>query len=129
PLSPAASATEMQQMARALRELVDGNGDGAALAPGAFPRLRFWTRASIGGAGFGLAVGWYMLLRLVPASNRYRRESFARAMSRLCCRPVGVRLRFIDRDRVGQHHPCVYVANHQSQIDYPILGTIYPGDA
>lgn len=74
-------------------------------------------------------MGWYIVLRLLPGSNRFRRESFARTMSRLVCRPVGVRVRFVDRDRVSRHHPCVYVANHQSQIDYPILGAIYPGNA
>ena len=92
-------------------------------------RMRFWIRASIGGVGFFVAVTWYVLLRLVPVGNAFRRQSFARVMARLCCRPAGVRVRIIGRERVGQHHPCVYASNHQSQIDYPIVGNIFPGNA
>ena len=92
-------------------------------------RVTFWIRMSLGCTGFGLAVGWYAVLRLVPVSNAFRRESFARVMARLCCRPLGIRLTVVGRERVGQQRPCVYASNHQSQIDYPIVGNIFPGDA
>ncbi len=91
-------------------------------------RVMFWIRASIAGLGFGLAVTWYVLLRFVPVTNAFRRKSFARVMGRLCTRPAGVRLHIIGRDRVGRHVPCVYASNHQSQIDYPIVGHIFPDD-
>ncbi len=92
-------------------------------------RVRFWLRASAGGIGFGLAVAWYVFLRwLTPASKATCRESFARMMARLCCRPCGVRVRIVNREWVGMHHPCVYACNHQSQIDYPIVGNMYPGN-
>jgi 1-acyl-sn-glycerol-3-phosphate acyltransferase len=89
----------------------------------------FWIRVSLGGVGFGLAVTWYALLRFVPVSNAFRRKSFARVMARLVTRPVGIRLTIIGRERVGRHRPCVYASNHQSQIDYPIVGHIFPDDA
>jgi 1-acyl-sn-glycerol-3-phosphate acyltransferase len=89
----------------------------------------FWIRASIAGIGFGLAVTWYALLRLVPVSNAFRRKSFARVMATLCTRPAGIRLTIIGRDRIGRHRPCVYASNHQSQIDYPIVGHVFPDDA
>ncbi|MDB4915716.1 MAG: 1-acyl-sn-glycerol-3-phosphate acyltransferase alpha [Gemmatimonadetes bacterium] len=92
-------------------------------------RLQFWVRASIGATGFGLSVAWYVLLRLVPLSNATRRQSFARMMSRLTCRPLGIRIRTIGCERIGAHHPCVYVLNHQSQLDYPISASIFPGSA
>jgi 1-acyl-sn-glycerol-3-phosphate acyltransferase len=92
-------------------------------------RVIFWIRVSIASLGFVLAVTWYVLLRFVPVSNAFRRKSFARVMARLCCRPAGVRLTIIGRERVGRHRPCVYASNHQSQIDYPIIGHIFPGDA
>jgi putative phosphoserine phosphatase/1-acylglycerol-3-phosphate O-acyltransferase len=91
--------------------------------------VNFWIRASLGGVGFGLAVLWYVLLKLVPVGNAYRRQSFARMMARLCCGPCGVRVTVVGGERVGQHHPCVYASNHQSQIDYPITGNIFPGNA
>jgi 1-acyl-sn-glycerol-3-phosphate acyltransferase len=49
-------------------------------------------------------------------------------MSRLCLRPLGIRLRIEGDERVGQFHPCIYVSNHQSQIDYPIAGRIFTDD-
>ena len=49
-------------------------------------------------------------------------------MARLCCRPSGVRVHVVHGERMGQLTPCVYACNHQSQIDYPIAGTIYPGN-
>ncbi|MEO5814121.1 MAG: lysophospholipid acyltransferase family protein [Gemmatimonadaceae bacterium] len=88
----------------------------------------FWIRVSIGGLGFVLAVTWYTLLRFVPVSNAFRRKSFARVMARLVTPPVGIRLTIVGRDRVGRHVPCVYASNHQSQIDYPIVGHIFPDD-
>lgn len=92
-------------------------------------RIAFWIRASVGGIGFGLAVTWYVLLKLVPVGNAYRRQSFARVMARLCCGPVGVRVYVIGAEHVEQYAPCVYACNHQSQIDYPIVGYIYPANA
>ena len=92
-------------------------------------RAAFWLRASAAGAGFGLAVVWYVALKLVPVGNAYRRQSFARVMSRLCCRPAGVRVHVIGAEHIEQYAPCVYACNHQSQIDYPIVGTIYPANA
>lgn len=89
----------------------------------------FWIRASTAGVGFGLAVTWYAILRFVPVSNAFRRKSFARVMATLCTRPAGIRLTIIGRERVGRHRPCVYASNHQSQIDYPIVGHIFPDDA
>ncbi len=89
----------------------------------------FWIRASIASFGFVLAVTWYVLLRFVPVSNAFRRKSFARVMATLCTRPAGIRLTIIGRERVQRHRPCVYASNHQSQIDYPIVGHIFPDDA
>ena len=92
-------------------------------------RVVFWIRVSIGGLGFGLAVTWYAILRVLPGSNGFRRKSFARVMAHLVTRPVGIRLTIIGRERMGRHVPCVYATNHQSQIDYPIVGHIFPDDA
>jgi putative phosphoserine phosphatase/1-acylglycerol-3-phosphate O-acyltransferase len=92
-------------------------------------RTAFWLRFSIAGLGFAAAVGWYIVIRILPGTNARRRESFARMMSRLCCLPAGVRVRVVNGERIEQHSPCVYASNHQSQIDYPIAGRIFPGNA
>jgi 1-acyl-sn-glycerol-3-phosphate acyltransferase len=92
-------------------------------------RIQFWIRAAAGGAGFGIAVLSYALLWLVPMSRAQRRQRFARTMSALCCPALGIRVHVSGREQIGSHRPCVYVVNHQSQIDYPIVGRVFPGDA
>ncbi|MEP6494587.1 MAG: lysophospholipid acyltransferase family protein [bacterium] len=92
-------------------------------------RAAFWLRASAGVTGFGIAVTWYAFTRLLPMSPGDRRQSFARLLGRLCCGAAGLRVRIVGQERLLTHHPCVYVANHQSQIDYPIVGLIFPGSA
>lgn len=91
-------------------------------------RALFWLRATIGSTGFVVAVIWYVASLLLPATKASRRQWFARAMSYLCLRPVGIRLRV----RGGEHVPtasrCVFVCNHQSQLDYPIGGRVFPGN-
>jgi 1-acyl-sn-glycerol-3-phosphate acyltransferase len=92
-------------------------------------RIVFWIRFGIAGLGFVASVVWYVVIKVLPGTNRKRRQSFARMMSRLCRPPLGVRVRVINGERIGQHEPCVYASNHQSQVDYVILGQIYPGSA
>ena len=93
------------------------------------PQVRFWLRVTLAGIGFGVAVTWYALLRLVPVSNAFRRQSFARMMSRLCCRALGVRVHVVGAENIGRHAPCIYASNHQSVIDGPISGGIFPASA
>ena len=94
-----------------------------------FQRIAFWARFGTAGIGFVLAVTWYVLLKLVPVGNPFRRQSFARVMARLCCRPLGVRVTIYGAEHIEQYGPCVYACNHQSQIDYPVVGHIYPANA
>ena len=88
----------------------------------------FWIRATIGSLGFAGSVLWYVVLLLFPLSKASRRESYARMLGRLCRWPVGIRLRVVGREHVERVSPCVYACNHQSQLDYPISGAIFPGN-
>jgi 1-acyl-sn-glycerol-3-phosphate acyltransferase len=90
--------------------------------------VNFWVRFSVSCTGFGIACLSYAALLIVPMSRARRRQLFARTMSWLCCPPFGIRVRVIGHEHVGAYRPCIYVANHQSQIDYPILARIYQGD-
>jgi len=47
-------------------------------------------------------------------------------MARLTNYGLGVRVRVIDGANMAQSQPCVFVANHQSFVDCPILATIFP---
>jgi 1-acyl-sn-glycerol-3-phosphate acyltransferase len=50
----------------------------------------------------------------------------ARVMHRLVCPPL--RLRVHVENEAGLHvaSPCIYVANHQSYLDYPVLARVLP---
>ena len=50
----------------------------------------------------------------------------ARVLARLACRGGDITVRVIDGARIASAQPCVYVANHQSFTDYPILATVFP---
>lgn len=91
--------------------------------------LRFWTRLVLAGIGFSIAILWLILLRIVRTSGAFSRQSFARAMSRLTCPPLGISVHVAGREHLNHELPCIYVANHQSYVDYPVAGAIFPGSA
>lgn len=67
-----------------------------------------------------------MVLLALGRARRYTSRDTARIMSRLCCTPLGIRVVVHDMERIDAHRPCVFVANHQSFLDYPILGRVLP---
>ena len=89
----------------------------------------FWLRLALSLLGFSVAICWLVLLRVIRTSRSYSRQSFGRAMARLMCPPLGIRVRFSGAEFLERVTPCIYVANHQSYVDYPIAGLIFPGNA
>lgn len=89
-------------------------------------RARFWTRGLTACAGFGLSL-CYCLWLLIARRDRTRiSRDTARLMSRLCCAPLGIRVFVHNAERLEASRPCVIIANHQSVLDYPILGRVLP---
>lgn len=85
-----------------------------------------WLRLAAGAAGFVTAVlaGAAMLL---ASRDRARVPArIARLLSRLMCPAVGVRVAVRGAEHLRGDGPRVYVANHQSYLDYPILGAVFP---
>ncbi len=96
-------------------------------------RAAFWRRAVMGYAGFGASLAYCIvrvahrgLLGARAGANESIAKDTARVMARLVCAGGDIRVRVIDGERMTQLQPCVYVANHQSFVDYPILATIFP---
>jgi len=89
----------------------------------------FWLRLSLAMVGFIVAIFWLIVLRILRTTPAYSRQSFGRAMSRCMCPPLGIRVRVQGWEYLEQASPCIYVANHQSYVDYPIAGTVFPGNA
>jgi 1-acyl-sn-glycerol-3-phosphate acyltransferase len=92
--------------------------------------LAFWLRAAGGVAGFGLTFAYCWVRRyILGASLAEARVMFFRTMARLCCAPTGLNVRIVGREHLERVQPCVYASNHQSQLDYPIIGWIFPEKA
>lgn len=88
--------------------------------------LMFWPRVAAGFAGFGVAVVLGSALALMRRDRARLASDIGRMIGRLACPPAGLRLDVRHAERLQPSQPCVYVANHQSYLDYPILGSIFP---
>lgn len=89
----------------------------------------FWARLACGAAGFSAAIAALVVMRTLRLSKAGSRRAFVLLMSRLTCRPLGIRLRVSGEAYIEQESPCIFVANHQSYIDYPVAGRVFPAKA
>ena len=88
--------------------------------------LNYWGRGLPACAGFGLSLMYCFGLLIICRKRQRLSRDVARVMSRLCCVPLGLRVVVHGAERLEATGPCVYVANHQSLLDYPILGRVLP---
>jgi 1-acyl-sn-glycerol-3-phosphate acyltransferase len=56
-------------------------------------------------------------------------HDYAQMMARLMCPPLGIRTRVLGREHLLEQRPCIYIANHQTAFDVPVLADLYPPDA
>lgn len=89
-------------------------------------RVRFWLKALAAGAWLLLACVLGFFLALVRWRNVSNGHFFARLASRGVLPLLGMRLRVLGEEHLLPSQPCIYVANHQSVLDVPILGRVYP---
>ncbi len=89
---------------------------------------RFWIRGLSACVGFGLSLGYCVVLLLWRRDRLCISRDTARLMSRFCCTPLGIRVMVHDAERLQATAPCVIIANHQSFLDYPILGRVLPAN-
>ena len=90
------------------------------MADGGF-LLRLWRAALY--LSLTLPAGPIQAILLLVKSPLARR--FPSAYHRLCCRVLGFRIEKIGTKSAS--HPTLYVANHQSYLDIPILGSVIEG--
>lgn len=55
-------------------------------------------------------------------------RDYARMMVRLMRPALGLRTQVAGREHLVARRPCVYIANHQSMYDVPVLAELYPED-
>jgi 1-acyl-sn-glycerol-3-phosphate acyltransferase len=90
------------------------------------PRVTFYLRLLAGAAGFAAAVVAGAALFVARRDRTRVPRDVARLIGRLVCPAARLRVRVRGGKHLVAGGPCVYVANHQSYLDYAILGTIYP---
>lgn len=55
-------------------------------------------------------------------------HDYAQMLARLMRPPLGLRVEVEGREHLLAHRPCIYLANHQSVYDVPVLTDLYPPD-
>jgi 1-acyl-sn-glycerol-3-phosphate acyltransferase len=86
----------------------------------------FYLRLLVALLGF-LAASVYGVAIAVFRRDKSRvAHDYARMMVRLMRPPLGLEVRVEGRENLGKARPCIYVANHQSAYDVPVLAELYP---
>lgn len=84
------------------------------------------SAASLAGLGTGVAVGLGM--GLLNRDRRTALEVASAVGSQLSLAAAGVKLDITGEDNIWKTRPAVFVFNHQSQLDVPILGALMRRD-
>lgn len=88
----------------------------------------FFVRLLAGTATF-IAASTYGIGAALLRRDRSRvAHDYAQRIARWMRPAFGLRVRVIGQDKMLVHRPCVYISNHQSIYDVPILASLYPPD-
>ena len=88
----------------------------------------FYVRVGLSLLGFVAASIYAIGLALVRRDRSRVAYDYAQAMARLMRPPLGLRVEVMGREHLLEQRPCIYVANHQSAFDVPVLAELHtPG--
>jgi 1-acyl-sn-glycerol-3-phosphate acyltransferase len=88
----------------------------------------FYLRLAVAMLGFVAASVYGLAIALLRRDRSAVASDYARVLARLMCPPLGLRLTVHGRENLTAHRPCVFIGNHQSALDVPILASIFaPG--
>jgi len=99
-------------------------GDAGSLAA----RAAFLPRAVAGAAGVAAALAWGAVDSVRGREPHTFALRFTRIFHRLVCPALNISVDIRGGEILDAARPCVFVANHQSYIDYPILSALFPRD-
>ena len=88
----------------------------------------FYLRVSLSLLGFVLASIYAIGLAVFRRDRSNVAYDYAMAMVRLMRPPLGLKVRITGRQHMLEQRPCIYIANHQSAYDAPILAELYTPD-
>jgi 1-acyl-sn-glycerol-3-phosphate acyltransferase len=76
--------------------------------------------------GFATASLYGIALALLRRDRSRVPRDYARAIRRLTLPLLGVRVEVQSEENLRRSRPCVYLVNHQSSLDVPVLSGIFP---
>lgn len=88
----------------------------------------FFLRVGLAILGFLAASVYGALIALFRRDRSKVATDYARMLVRLMRPPLGMRVEVEGRENLVAQQPCVYIANHQSAYDVPVLAELYPPD-
>lgn len=88
----------------------------------------FYLRALLAVLGFLAASVYGIGIALVRRDRSRVPHDYARMLARLVRPALGTRVVVRGEENLYRQRPCVYISNHQTILDAPILAGIYPVD-
>lgn len=85
----------------------------------------FYLRVAASLLGFAAATLYAVAIALVRRDRSRVAYDYAMAMVRLMRPPLGLEVHVAGRGNMTARRPCIYVANHQSALDVPILAELH----
>lgn len=88
----------------------------------------FYLRVGLSLLGFVGASLYAIVLAIVRRDRSRVAYDYARAIVRLMRPPLGLRVQVSGREHLMEQRPCIYIANHQSAYDVPVLAELHLPD-
>jgi 1-acyl-sn-glycerol-3-phosphate acyltransferase len=86
----------------------------------------FLLRVAAAAAGFVLAGAYGLTIALARRDRSRVAVDYARLLAGLTQPALGLRLRVRGAEHLDSHRPCVFIANHQSNLDIPLFASLLP---
>lgn len=88
----------------------------------------FYLRMALGLAGFLVSAVYGVAIAVLRRDRAKVAHDYAQMLARVMQPLLGLRVEVEGREHLLAHRPCIYIANHQSVYDVPILAGLYPPD-
>jgi 1-acyl-sn-glycerol-3-phosphate acyltransferase len=88
----------------------------------------FYLRVALTILAFLAAAAYGIGIALVRRDRSRVAHDYARLLARLVRPALGLRVRIRGRENLLAQRPCIYIVNHQSIVDVPVLAEIFPPD-
>ncbi len=86
----------------------------------------FYLRVSLSLLGFVAASMYGVVIAVLRRDKDLVAHDYAQMMVRLMRPPLGLKVIVEGRENLSTSRPCIFIANHQSAYDVPVLAELYP---